>query len=247
MLQFKSCKCGFSETYICPGLIKRKELSVTKKPNFIKRYWRLLKGKSTVAMGTVAAFCFISGIVFWGGFNWTLAMTNTEEFCVSCHTMKDTVYPAYTKSIHYSNRSGVRATCSDCHVPHAFADKIVRKIQASHDIWGQLTGSINTPEKFADKQLYLAKREWKRFKKNDSLECRNCHDQSFMNFEKQGAPGTFMHSQMIDTGEFTCIDCHKGIAHDLPRVEHLDEISPETLEPTIRPPYDHAKSSLETK
>ncbi|MCP4333683.1 MAG: hypothetical protein GY785_13585 [Gammaproteobacteria bacterium] len=88
--------------------------------------------------------------------------------------------------------------------------------------------------------LYLAKRERARFKKNDSLECRNCHDQSFFNFEKQKAPGIFMHTEMIDTGNFTCIDCHKGIAHDLPEIEGLDAIQPAAIEPTMRPPYNHA-------
>jgi cytochrome c-type protein NapC len=50
---------------------------------------------------------------------------------------------------------------------------------------------------------------------------------------------------MIDTGGFTCIDCHKGIAHELPEVEGLDAISPATLEPTMRAPFDHAATSLE--
>lgn len=223
------------------------ERLVTHKPYLLKRYWQLLCSKSTVAMGIVGAFFFLSGIVFLLTFNWTMEVTNTEAFCVGCHEMKDNVYPSYTQSIHYSNRSGVRASCSDCHVPHKFSDKIVRKIQASKEVWGKITGTINTPEKFAEHRLYLAKREWKRFIENDSLECRNCHDQAFMNFDKQGAPGTFMHKEMIDTGKFTCINCHKGIAHDLPEIENLNKISPDTLEPTMRPPYDHSKSTLESK
>ncbi|MEH6534582.1 MAG: NapC/NirT family cytochrome c [Photobacterium frigidiphilum] len=216
------------------------------KPIFFKRYWRMLCERSTVSMGIVAAFFFASGIIFWGGFNWTMEVSNTEEFCIGCHEMKDNVYPSYTKSIHYSNRSGVRAVCSDCHVPHEFADKIVRKIQASKEVWGKITGKINTPEKFAAHRLSMAQREWKRFNENDSLECRNCHDQAFMNFDKQGAPGTFMHGEMITTGKFTCINCHKGIAHKLPEIENLDQISASTLEPTMRPPYDHSKSTLES-
>jgi cytochrome c-type protein NapC len=218
---------------------------VAQRPNFIRRYWRLLNGRSTVAMGIVAAFCFIAGILFFYSFNWTMAVTNSEAFCIGCHEMKDNVYPPYTESIHYSNRSGVRAVCADCHVPHEMADKIVRKIQASKEVWGKITGKINTPEKFAEHRLQLAQREWKRFKKNDSLECRNCHDQAFMNFDKQQPPGVFMHGEMIESGEFTCIDCHKGIAHVLPEIEQLDEISPDTLEPTLRPPYNHSKTTLE--
>lgn len=215
------------------------------KSGFFARYLTMMRGRPPVATAVVAVFFFLAGIAYMRTFDWTMAVTNSEEFCIGCHEMRDNVYPAYTKSIHYSNRSGVRANCSSCHVPHKWSDKIVRKVQASKEVWGKLTGKINTPEKFAEHRLHLAQREWKRFKKNDSLECRNCHDQSYFNFEKQGAPGVFMHSAMIETGKFTCIDCHKGIAHELPEIENLAEIGANNLEPNQRPPYDHATMTLE--
>lgn len=215
------------------------------KPNFLTRFWRMMQSRSRVATWIVAVFFFSAGMIYIITFNWTMKITNTEQFCIGCHEMKDNVYPAYTKSVHYSNRSGVRATCSDCHVPHEWTDKIVRKVQASKEVWGKITGTIDTPEKFAEHRLYLARREWVRFKKNDSLECRNCHDQSYFNFAKQKAPGIFMHTGMIETEQFTCIDCHKGIAHELPEIDDLDEIRPANLEPSMRPPYDHAAMTLE--
>ena len=213
--------------------------------SFLTPYWNLLRSRSRVPTGIIAAFFFFAGMTYMIAFNWTMKVTNTEQFCIGCHEMKDNVYPAYTRSIHYSNRSGVRASCSDCHVPHEWTDKIVRKIQASKEVWGKITGTIDTPEKFAEHRLYLARREWQRFKENDSLECRNCHDQSFFNFDKQKAPGIFMHTGMIEKEQFTCIDCHKGIAHELPEIEGLDEIKPATLEPDFRPPYNHAITTLE--
>ncbi|MCG7910964.1 MAG: NapC/NirT family cytochrome c, partial [Candidatus Thiodiazotropha taylori] len=30
----------------------------------------------------------IAGILLWGGFNTAMEMTNTEEFCISCHEME---------------------------------------------------------------------------------------------------------------------------------------------------------------
>ena len=218
---------------------------MSKTPNVLIRFWRLFANPGAVPLGIVIVFFFLSGIAYMRAFDWTMAVTNTESFCIGCHEMKDNVYPAYTRSIHYSNRSGVRAVCSDCHVPHEWSDKMVRKIQASKEVWGKLTGKIDTPEKFAEHRLYLARREWARFEKNDSLECRNCHDQSFMNFNRQQAPGVFMHTSMIETGEFTCVTCHKGIAHDLPTIDGLEKISPLVLESSNRPPYDHAKTTLE--
>jgi len=216
-----------------------------KASGFLIRYWQMMRGPSRVATGIVAAFFFLAGIAYMRAFDWTMAVTNTEQFCIGCHEMKDNVYPAYTESIHYSNRSGVRAVCSSCHVPHQWSDKIVRKVQASKEVWGKITDTIATPEKFAEHRLTLARREWQRLRKNDSLECRNCHDQSYFNFEKQGAPGVFMHTEMIDKEQFTCIDCHKGIAHELPEIAGLDEIRPAVLEPTIRPPFNHAAMTPE--
>ncbi len=218
---------------------------MTIKQPLLARYWHAIRSRSTLSLGVVAAFFFLSGIAYMRMFDWGMAVTNTEEFCIACHEMKDHVYPAYTESIHYSNRSGVRATCPDCHVPHEWSDKVVRKVQASQEIWGKITGTIDTPEKFAEQRLHLAKREWKRFEKNNSLECRNCHDETFFSFDRQGAPGTYMHTIMLAAGEFTCIDCHKGIAHELPEIEDLDLLSPAVLEPEYRAPFDHSVMTQE--
>ena len=51
-------------------------------------------------------------------FNTALELTNTEKFCTGCHEMRDNVFAELKTTIHYTNRSGVRASCPDCHVPH---------------------------------------------------------------------------------------------------------------------------------
>lgn len=159
---------------------------------------------------------FFGGIIFWGGFHTVLEATNTETFCIGCHEMRDNVYPEYKKTIHYTNRTGVRATCPDCHVPKEWGPKMVRKVQASRELWGKLTGTIDTREKFEAKRLKLAEREWARMKANDSLECRNCHSFVSMDTEKQKLRGAKMHKIGRDENK-TCIDCHKGIAHSKPQ------------------------------
>lgn len=159
---------------------------------------------------------FIGGIFFWGGFNTVMEATNKLEFCISCHEMRDTVYEEYKQTIHYSNRTGVRAGCSDCHVPKDWGHKMVRKVQASGEIWGKLLGTIDTPEKFEAKRLELATREWDRMKKSDSRECRNCHSFDGMDIEKQKNRASKMHKIAREDKE-TCIDCHKGIAHKKPK------------------------------
>jgi cytochrome c-type protein NapC len=157
------------------------------------------------------------GIIFWGGFNTVVELTNTEKFCISCHEMRENVYAELQKTIHYTNRTGVRAICSDCHVPREWTDKMIRKIKATGEVWGKITGTIDTKEKFEAKRLELAEREWKRMKANDSLECRNCHSLQSMNTEVQKQRAKRQHELAVKNKE-TCIDCHKGIAHRLPYI-----------------------------
>lgn len=165
-----------------------------------------------------AALLFVAGVVFWGGFNTALEATNRMEFCISCHEMRDNVYKEYQASVHYANRTGVRATCPDCHVPKEWTPKILRKIQASNEVLHHLLGSIDTPEKFNAKRVELAKHEWDRMKKNDSQECRNCHNYDYMDYTEQSRRASERHPEAFAAGK-TCIDCHKGIAHQLPPVE----------------------------
>ena len=159
---------------------------------------------------------FVSGIIFWGGFNTAMEATNTLEFCVSCHEMRDTVYQEYQKTIHFSNRTGVRAICSDCHVPKDWVHKMARKIQASGEVYGKIMGTIDTPEKFEAKRLTLAEHEWKRMKDADSRECRNCHSFDGMNKEVQKQRARKQH-ELAQRDKQTCIECHKGIAHQKPK------------------------------
>ena len=158
------------------------------------------------------------GGLLWGGFNVALDATNTQNFCLSCHEMRATVYEDYQHSAHASNASGVRASCPDCHVPKEFFPKIVRKLQASTEVYHWLLGTIDTPEKFAARRPYLANREWARMEKSDSRECRNCHDTASMNSANQARFAIRIHRDGFAQGK-TCIDCHKGIAHRLPESE----------------------------
>jgi len=179
--------------------------------------WKILRSPSLhYSLGFLTLGGFIAGVIFWGAFNTALEATNTETFCTSCHEMRDNVFAELKTTIHYSNRSGVRATCPDCHVPHGWTDKIARKMQASKEVWGHLFGTINTREKFLDHRLELAQHEWDRLKANDSLECRNCHDFETMDFTRQSPRAGAIHERGLEEGNKTCIDCHKGIAHRLP-------------------------------
>ena len=178
--------------------------------------WQTLRRPSRRwSIGAILVAGFVFGIVFWGGFNWSMEMTNTEEFCISCHEMEANVYREYQDTVHYSNRTGVRATCPDCHVPDPWIHKMKRKIQASNELWHWMLGTIDTREKYEAKRLELATNVWKVMKETDSRECRNCHSFKSMDFVVQEKRSLKAHEKAIDEN-MTCIDCHKGIAHELP-------------------------------
>ena len=180
-------------------------------------FWDVLRRPSGVfGLGVLVMSGFVAGILFWGGFNTALELTNTEKFCTSCHEMRENVFAELKTTVHFTNRSGVRASCPDCHVPHEWTHKIARKMQASKEVWGHLFGTISTREKFLANRLELAQHEWARLKANDSLECRNCHSAESMDLVKQSTRAVDAHQRFLFTKQKTCIDCHKGIAHVLP-------------------------------
>lgn len=181
-----------------------------------RRVWNFLIARnSKLAFGGLALACAIGGVIAWVGFNTALETTNSIDFCVSCHEMKDTVYVEYTKSVHYQNASGVRAGCPDCHVPHAWVPKMIRKIKASKEIFHKLMGTIDTPEKFEAHRLELAQDVWAGMKETNSRECRGCHSFEYMDFHKQRDQARDAMEKAMKAGD-TCISCHKGIAHKLP-------------------------------
>lgn len=157
----------------------------------------------------------MAGIILWGGFNTFMEYTNTLEFCTSCHEMDQYVAQDYKKTAHYSNASGVRVICSDCHVPKEWTPKLLRKIRATNELFHKIVGTISTPEKFAEKKLQLAENVWASMEASDSKECRNCHSFEAMDFAKQERRSAEKHPEGRDGGK-TCIDCHKGVAHKLP-------------------------------
>ena len=163
------------------------------RPSFWRRAWAfaleiwgvLRRPSSVFSLGILVLAGFVAGILFWGAFNTALELTNTETFCMSCHEMRTNVFEELKTTVHYSNRSGVRAHCPDCHVPHEWTHKIARKMQASKEVWGKIFGTIDTREKFVEHRLQLAMHEWARMKANDSLECRNCHSADSMDITRQ--------------------------------------------------------------
>ena len=183
---------------------------------FVRRLWHWFwRPSKRFGAGLILIVGGVGGIVFWGGFNTFVEYTNTMEFCLSCHEMRDYIYEDYKKSAHYKNAAGVRAICSDCHVPKDWTAKMARKIEATNELYHKVMGTISTPEKFAARRLMLAERVWATMIANDSRECRNCHTYDAMDFHKQSRRAQEKMQEGLERGK-TCIECHRGVAHKLP-------------------------------
>jgi cytochrome c-type protein NapC len=195
----------------------------SKPPGLIRRWWTaLLRPSAKYSVLALLLIGCVIGIIFWGGFNTGMEATNNIAFCTSCHEMRDNVYQEYKGTVHDINRSGVRAICSDCHVPKEWVPKVARKIHATYDeLPHWLAGTINTKAKFEAHRLALAQAVWATMKATNSRECRNCHSLQAMDKTKQNPRAQKNHLRAQAEGK-TCIDCHKGIAHSLPR-DYIEE------------------------
>lgn len=180
----------------------------------MKSFFALLRRRWMLALALLAALGIFSVAVGISG-AYVLAHTSTEEFCVSCHEMSYN-FAEYKGTIHDTNRTGVRATCTDCHVPHEPGPLVLAKIKATSDLYyTYISPSIDTPEKFEAKRAHMAQAVWTRMKASDSHECRSCHREDKMNLELQTAKARARHAKGKAEGK-TCIECHFAIAHKEP-------------------------------
>lgn len=187
-----------------------------------KGWWaRLRRPSSRYSVLALLGIGFVGGIFALGGFLGELHATATESFCISCHEMRDNVYVEYQNTAHYNSKSGVRASCPDCHLARELGPKVARKAAAVRELVHKVKGTINSREKFVDHRLEMAQRVWAEMKANDSRECRSCHDAKAMDYAKQSRRARQQHIRGDDEG-LTCIECHKGLAHQLPDMKGID-------------------------
>ena len=172
----------------------------------------LLRPSSRFSVLALLFVGLLAGVFSVVAFDATMHATSTEAFCISCHEMEDNAGMMLVGTTHFENKSGVRPTCSDCHLPREFVPKMIRKVEAAREVWGSITGVIDTPEKYAAHAPVMKAREIARLRANDSQECRNCHDVEKMLWSAQTAKAQQYHRQGNEEGK-TCVDCHAGLTH----------------------------------
>jgi nitrate/TMAO reductase-like tetraheme cytochrome c subunit len=187
------------------------------KRGFLSRIWHRLTTPS--ARWSVLALVVVGLVIGAGGVIGTqvmVAATGSNEFCGgACHSMQ-WVAQEYRQSVHFANRTGVRASCHDCHIPHDYPQLLWYKAKAGlHDAIQEASGVISTEEKFKNERTRLAKSVWTEYKQTNSENCQHCHAFDAAIVSKQKDFVQPMHQQFLAKSA-TCIDCHKGIAHTAP-------------------------------
>lgn len=179
--------------------------------------WRRLSTPS--ARWSVLALLVIGIVIGAGaviGTQVMVAVTGSNEFCGgACHSMQ-WVANEYRQSVHFANRTGVRATCHDCHIPHEYPSLLWYKAKAGlKDAIGEMRGVISTEDKFKQQRKRLAEDVWAEFRGTNSANCQHCHAFDAAIVAKQQEFVRPMHEQFLAKSA-TCIDCHKGVAHAEP-------------------------------
>jgi len=148
--------------------------------------------------------------------------TGTNEFCsTACHERGGMAIPTkeWKESVHFANRSGVQAGCHHCHIPDGYPEKLIVKAKAGFsDAYHTMLGTISTPEKYEANRWRMANEVWNEMRKNDSAECRHCHDftpEALAVQAKDNEVAAQMHKDRKEQ-KMTCIDCHRGVAHKVP-------------------------------
>lgn len=156
------------------------------------------------------------GAVGLGTADFTLHAMDSDAFCLSCHELEENIGVEYRTTIHARNAQGIRVTCADCHVPESLGPKLLRKAQGLRELYHHVLGTIATPEKFEAHRMEMAQRVWTHMEATDSRECRSCHESARFDLAAQSEKAREFHGPALSNGK-TCVDCHKGIAHSLPR------------------------------
>jgi nitrate/TMAO reductase-like tetraheme cytochrome c subunit len=186
-------------------------------PGLLRRLWRALMSPSARwSVFSLLVVGVIAGLVGTVGTQVMVQATGTNEFCGgACHSMQ-WVAAEHKKSTHGANRFGVGATCSDCHIPHGYPEKLWYKaVAGAKDVIAESRGVIATEELFKKERKRMAEQVWAEFRFNDSANCRVCHvfTPEALALQK-GAPRKDHQNRFAE--KKTCIDCHKGVAHEEP-------------------------------
>ena len=137
----------------------------------------------------------------------------------------DVTYAAYKKGDHFRTSSGVTAGCSDCHLknesnhfagPIDYTALLIDKaIAGSKSLFGEIRGTMSTPEKQIEKRPEMATAVHQQMIDRNFSACRGCHDVERMYDPKKPLIGA-IHKGMGPNAEkkVDCLACHPTAGHN---------------------------------
>ncbi|MCG5530539.1 NapC/NirT family cytochrome c [Halorhodospira halochloris] len=154
------------------------------------------------------AIGIVIGLIVAAGSATMVEVTNKTEYCVSCHIYDD-LYEDYKQTAHYSNKTGYKAGCVDCHLPFDNWWNMVTT-KADHGIgamWKYYIGGVNTPEDLAERREELADSVFEWFQETNSKTCKSCHSPQRWNLDEQSSRAQQAHDGLDE--DDGCIGCHR--------------------------------------
>jgi formylglycine-generating enzyme len=150
----------------------------------------------------------LTAIVFLFLFRKGLEYTSTDEFCAVCHVHPH-AHSSFKLSVHNSNRTGIAAKCTDCHLPPEDQQLhyLTRKAyHGFHDLYVFLTANLEEIDWAAKRNAEAASR----FVYEDG--CMKCHTNLFPS--TLDALGAESHLKYVRNPENnSCVKCHLDDGH----------------------------------
>lgn len=145
--------------------------------------------------------------VIWGVTQIGIKQTSDYTFCGGCHSMQPMV-TSYLQDTHGGeNPAGIRATCSDCHLPHddPFTYLKQKSINGAWDVWMEFVVGADTVD-------WHAKRE-RREEFTYESGCLSCHNA--LTKSSVSTPATVVaHGPLVNGTETKhCVSCHEHVGH----------------------------------
>ncbi len=163
----------------------------------------------------------IAGLLIYWGFEKALALTATNNFCMSCH-----VHPeadnSWKRSDHYETPSGYKVSCAECHLPPKGQGYFFEKAKTGlRDLWSYWTKDSASFDWVERRRLENAR--------NYTYEssCIKCHENLFpVELSKEGADAHLYYKQNKQKmADLHCINCHLNAGHHIKGYTHGSNIT----------------------
>lgn len=164
--------------------------------------------RNRVFLGLLALAGLGMGVALsWAAMDTMIHATGDHEFCSSCHS-HEPIGASYRESLHGgNNRTGWRASCSNCHIPSD---------NALHYLWVKGVHGVVDPTMEILKDSYDIDWHGNRERREEYVYdsgCLGCH--VYLQEQTEGNRKAFRSHRRYfkDPDDYSCVECHKHVGH----------------------------------